>query len=219
MKNDDSGGGERALAAFTMEHWSAGQFSSFTWGSRSGGTEGSELDWHGASSFLQVHACYTSVFSNSWCSVTQMASRVCSLPVHRLFIWWIPAGPELSLDWKHPLGQSVISRLNIKPLLTPVSFLFDRPVPKLAFDSGATAPRELPHLIRKWSVIIVFKRTISKWCCYIVCPACVRAGFLRRLRADSTELLWDPALEHIFGCVYLPPGVSLLITCTTLSEC
>lgn len=31
-------------------------------------------------------------------SVTQMASGVFSLSVHRLFIWWIPAGPELSLD-------------------------------------------------------------------------------------------------------------------------
>lgn len=63
-----------------------------------------------------------------------------AFPSETVFIWWIPAGPELSLDWGHPLGQCVISRLNIKPLVTPVR--------SSLWPSGAPAPRELPHLIR-----------------------------------------------------------------------
>lgn len=131
---------------------------------------------------------------------------------------WIPAGPELSLDWRYPLGQSVISRLNIKPLLTPVSSSLWPSSAQNGLLRWCHSTGELPHLTQKGSsdhLSFLFKRTISKRCYYIVWAACIRAGFLWRWRAGNTELLWDPVLENIFGYLYFPPGVMLLIICTT----
>lgn len=61
-----------------------------------------------------------------------------SLLVYKLFIWWMPAGPIPSLDWKYPLGPPVISSHCSSHLF--LSLPSDLQTPKLAFHSSAMAP-------------------------------------------------------------------------------
>lgn len=141
------------------------------------------------------------------CSVTHGCLAFFSLPVYRLFTWWIPAGPTLSPDWKHPLRPSVISpHLNYTLLLAPVSSSVWLQMPTLAFYNSATAPREAATSHAKgfelWVLVAFLKNHFQVKLLHCLSCVCQNWIFTEAQSRQHHMLFWDPVLKYVPGSLF-----------------